>query len=179
MKDNCLNGKFAVVTGGRRGIGKATALAFAEAGADVAVCDSVVDDGLLGQTKAELDKRGSRTLALKTDISRQADVQKLMQAVMDAFGRIDILVNGAGVWIPGRTLIECTEDDWDKVIDTNLKGTWLCCRAAGEIMARQKSGSIINVSSQVGLTPGAGAGHVSGVGQGASLILFPRPESLC
>jgi 3-oxoacyl-[acyl-carrier protein] reductase len=158
MKDNCLKGKFAVVTGGRRGIGKAIALAFAEAGADVTVCDIVVDDGLLSQTKAELDKLGSRTLALKTDISRQEDVQESMQAVMDTFGKIDILVNGAGVWIPGRTLIECNDEDWDKVIDTNLKGTFLCCRAAGKIMVRQNSGSIINISSQVGLTPGAGAG---------------------
>jgi 3-oxoacyl-[acyl-carrier protein] reductase len=158
MKDNCLKGKSAVVTGGRRGIGKAIALAFAEAGARVAVCDIVEDDGLLSQTKAELDQRGSRALAIKTDVSRKADVQELMQAVMDAFGRIDILVNGAGVWIPGRTLIECSDEDWDTVIDTNLKGTYLCCRAAGNIMVRQKSGSIINVSSQVGLTPGAGAG---------------------
>jgi NAD(P)-dependent dehydrogenase (short-subunit alcohol dehydrogenase family) len=158
MNDNCLKGKFAVVTGGRRGIGKAIALAFAEAGADVAVCDIVVDDGLLSQTKAELNKLGSRTLALKTDISRREDVLELMQAVMDAFGKIDILVNGAGVWIPGRTLIECTDEEWDKVIDTNLKGTYLCCRAAGKIMVRQNSGSIINLSSQVGLTPGAGAG---------------------
>jgi NAD(P)-dependent dehydrogenase (short-subunit alcohol dehydrogenase family) len=158
MNDNCLSGKVAVVTGGRRGIGKAIALAFAEAGADVAVCDIVLDDGLLSQTKAELEKRGSRTLALKTDISRREDVQGLMQAVMDAFGKIDILVNGAGIWIPGQTLIECTDEDWDKVIDTNLKGTWLCCRAAGKIMVGQNSGSIINVSSQVGLTPGAGAG---------------------
>jgi NAD(P)-dependent dehydrogenase (short-subunit alcohol dehydrogenase family) len=158
MKDNCLKGKNAVVTGGRRGIGKAIALTFAEAGADVAICDIVADDGLLSQTKTELDKRGSRTLALKADVSRREDVRELMQDVMETFGKIDILVNGAGIWIPGQTLIECNDEDWDKVIDTNLKGTYLCCQAAGKIMVGQKSGSIINVSSQVGLTPGAGAG---------------------
>jgi NAD(P)-dependent dehydrogenase (short-subunit alcohol dehydrogenase family) len=158
MKNNCLKGKCAIVTGGRRGIGKAIALALAEEGADVAVCDIIVDDGLLSQTKAELDQRGSRAPALKTDISLQEDVWQLMHTVTETFGRIDILVNSAGVWIPGQTLIECGHDDWDRVIDTNLKGTFLCCRAAGKIMVRQKSGSIINVSSQVGLTPGAGAG---------------------
>jgi NAD(P)-dependent dehydrogenase (short-subunit alcohol dehydrogenase family) len=158
MKDNCLKGKYAIVTGGRRGIGKAIALAFAEAGATVAVCDLVVEDGLLNQTKEELDQRGSRSLALKTDVSRRDDVQKMIQAVTDAFGRIDIFVNCAGIWIPGQTLIECSDEDWDTVIDTNLKGTYLCCQAAGKIMARQKGGSIINLSSQVGLTPGAGAG---------------------
>jgi NAD(P)-dependent dehydrogenase (short-subunit alcohol dehydrogenase family) len=158
MKDDCLKEKYAIVTGGRRGIGKAIALAFAEAGATVAICDRVTDDGLLNQTKEELDRRGSRSLALQTDVSRREDVQKMTQAVMDAFGRIDILVNCAGVWIPGQTLIECSDEDWDKVIDTNLKGVYLCCQAAGKIMVRQKSGSIINLSSQVGLTPGAGAG---------------------
>jgi 3-oxoacyl-[acyl-carrier protein] reductase len=156
MKDDCLKGKSAVVTGGRRGIGKAIALAFAGAGANVAICD-IARDGF-DQTKEELDKLGSRSLALKADVSLRDEVQKMMQSVMDAFGRIDLLVNCAGVWIPGKTLIECTDEDWDKVIDTNLKGTYLCCQAAGKIMVRQKGGSIINLSSQVGLTPGAGAG---------------------
>ena len=158
MKDDCLNGKSAVVTGGRRGIGKAIALAFASAGADVAVCDCVVDDGLLAKTKEELDSVGSHSLALKVDVSKRNDVQEMMQAVTTACGKIDILVNCAGVWIPGQTLIECSEENWDRVIDTNLKGFYLCCQAAGNIMMRQKSGGIINLSSQVGLTPGAGAG---------------------
>jgi NAD(P)-dependent dehydrogenase (short-subunit alcohol dehydrogenase family) len=156
MKDDCLKGKSAVVTGGRRGIGKAIALAFAEAGANVAVCDIALDE--LIQTKEDIEKLGARSLALKTDVSQRVDVQNMTQAVMDAFGRIDILVNCAGVWIPGQTLIECDDEAWDKVINTNLKGTYLCCQAAGKIMIQQKSGSIINLSSQVGLTPGAGAG---------------------
>jgi len=80
---------------------------------------------------------------------------------MDAFGKIDILVNCAGVWIPGQTLVECSDENWDKVIDTNLKGTYLCCQAVGKAMVAQKSGAIINLSSQVGLTPGAGSGAYS------------------
>ena len=158
MKEDCLKGKSAIVTGGRRGIGKAIALAFAGAGADVAICDIVSEDGLLRRTKEELDKLGSRSLALRTDVSRRTDVQNLINTAVDALGKIDILANCAGVWIPGQTLIECMDEDWDRVIDTNLKGTFLCCQAAGRIMVGQKSGVILNLSSQVGLTPGAGAG---------------------
>ena len=161
MRNDCLKGKDAVVTGGRRGIGKAIAVAFAEAGANVAVCDIAVDDGLLDKTKGELDALGSNSLALQVDVSSNIDVEKMVSLAMNAFGKIDILVNCAGVWIPGQTLIECSDENWDTVIDTNLKGTFLCCRAAGKTMADKKSGSIINMSSQVGLTPGAGAGAYS------------------
>ncbi len=158
MTSECLKNKSAVITGGRRGIGKAIAVAFARAGADIAVCDIIADDGLLQKTKHELDHLGSRSLALRIDVSKKTDVDELMRLSAQTFGKIDILVNCAGVWIPGQTLIECGEEDWNRVIDTNLKGTYLCCRAAGKVMMEQKSGCIINLSSQVGLTPGAGAG---------------------
>lgn len=161
MKDDCLKGKSAIVTGSRRGIGKAIAFAFAGAGADVAVCDIAMDDGLLSKTKEELNKLGARSLALQIDVSQRSDVEKMTRLAVDAFGKINILVNCAGVWIPGQTLIECSDDNWDKVIDTNLKGTYLCCQAAGKVMTGQKSGCIINMSSQVGLTPGAGVGAYS------------------
>ena len=161
MKDPLLKGKTAVVTGARRGIGRATALALAEAGADVAVCDNAVEDGLLDETEREISNLGPRSLALQIDVSLADDVEKMIRLVLDAFGRIDILVNCAGVWIPGETLIECSEENWDAVIDTNLKGTFLCCRNAGKVMAGQGSGCIINMSSQVGLTPGAGSGAYS------------------
>lgn len=158
MKNDCLQGKTAVVTGGRRGIGKAIAVAFAAAGADVAVCDIAVEDGLLEQTGQELNEAGSQSLVLHADISRREQVEIMARRVLETYGKIDILANCAGVWIPGETLIECSEENWDKVIDTNLKGTYLCCQAVGKEMMLRKSGSIINISSQVGLTPGAGAG---------------------
>jgi NAD(P)-dependent dehydrogenase (short-subunit alcohol dehydrogenase family) len=161
MKNHCLKSKAAIVTGGRRGIGKAIALALAGAGADVTVCDIDAADGLLNDTKEELQNLGARSLALQIDVSRKTDVEKLTQLAFDAFGKIDILVNCAGVWIPGQTLIECSDENWDLVIDTNLRGTFLCCRAVGKVMAGQKSGSIINLSSQVGLDPGTGAGAYS------------------
>jgi NAD(P)-dependent dehydrogenase (short-subunit alcohol dehydrogenase family) len=161
MNNFGLKGKSAIVTGARRGIGKAIALALAEAGADVAVCDIVADDGLLTHTRDEIEKLGSRSIALLVDVSRREDVEKMAAQAREAFGQIDVLVNCAGVWIPGQNLIECSDDSWDKVIDTNLKGTFLCCQAVGKMMAEQKFGSIINMSSQVGLTPGAGAGAYS------------------
>ena len=158
MRRDCLKGRTAIVTGSRRGIGKAIALAFAGAGADLMICDVDVEDGRLAETAQQIKLTGSQCHALRTDVSRRSDVEKLAQAAVDAFGRIDILVNCAGVWIPGQTLIECGEENWDKVINTNLKGCYLCCQAAGKVMAAQKMGSIVNISSQVGLTPGAGAG---------------------
>jgi NAD(P)-dependent dehydrogenase (short-subunit alcohol dehydrogenase family) len=161
METRCLEGKVALVTGSRRGIGKAIAIAFAAAGANVAVCDNVIEDGLLHETSEELRKLGSRSLELQVDISRRSDVEKMAQQVQQAYGKIDTLANCAGVWIPGQTLVECTDENWDKVINTNLKGTYLCCQAVGKVMIGQRSGSIINMSSQVGLTPGAGAGAYS------------------
>jgi NAD(P)-dependent dehydrogenase (short-subunit alcohol dehydrogenase family) len=156
-----LNGKVAVVTGARRGIGRAIALALANAGADVVVADLVKDDGKLDATEAEIRKLGRASFCVQADISRKPDVEDMVKRAVSRFGRINILVNCAGVWIPGQTLTECTEENWDRVIDVNLKGTWFCCQAVGNVMAKQKSGNIINLSSQVGINPGAGGGAYS------------------
>jgi NAD(P)-dependent dehydrogenase (short-subunit alcohol dehydrogenase family) len=161
METQTLKNRAGLVTGGRRGIGRAIAIALAAAGADVAVCDVIAEDGLLEKTKEELRESGSRSLALRADVSVRKDVEEMARRVVDAYGRIDILVNCAGVWIPGDTLVECSDQHWDNVIDTNLKGTYLCCQAVGKIMMPQRSGCIINLSSQVGLTPGAGTGAYS------------------
>jgi 3-oxoacyl-[acyl-carrier protein] reductase len=156
-----LQGKVALVTGARRGIGRAVALALAGAGADVAVADIVMEDGRLEKVVGEVRVLGRSSLAIRVDISKASEVEAMTRAVLDSFGRIDILVNCAGVWIPGRTLVECPEADWDRVIDVNLKGTYLCCRSAGKVMLGQRAGNIVNLSSQVGLNPGAGAGAYS------------------
>jgi NAD(P)-dependent dehydrogenase (short-subunit alcohol dehydrogenase family) len=161
MEAHPLRNRAAVVTGGRRGIGRAIAIALASAGADVAVCDLIVEDGLLEKTREELGEHGSHSLALQADVSVRGDVEEMARRVVDTYGRIDILVNCAGVWIPGDSLIECSDQHWDKVIDTNLKGTYLCCQAVAKIMVPRKCGCIINLSSQVGLTPGAGTGAYS------------------
>ena len=161
MAKSKLDGKIALVTGGRRGIGRAIALALAGSGADVAVADAVIEDGRLEGVAGEIEKLGRSSLAVRVDISRAGEVEAMVKAVMARFGRIDILVNCAGVWLPGKTLVECPEEEWDRVIDVNLKGTYLCCRAVGRVMLQQRGGAIINLSSQVGLNPGVGAGAYS------------------
>jgi 3-oxoacyl-[acyl-carrier protein] reductase len=161
MKNHPLKSRSAVVTGGRRGIGRAIALALAAAGADVAVCDIVAEDGLLEKTKEDLNESGAHSLALQVDVSVRESVEEMARRALETYAKIDILVNCAGVWIPGDTLVECSDRHWDTVIDTNLKGTFHCCQAVGKIMMQQKGGSIINLSSQVGLTPGAGTGAYS------------------
>jgi NAD(P)-dependent dehydrogenase (short-subunit alcohol dehydrogenase family) len=168
--------KTAVVTGARRGIGKAIALALAEAGADVAVCDAVVNDGMLQTLSEEITAIGRSSIAIQVDISSKKQVEEVVRRTVDLFGTIDILVNCAGIWIPGQTLLECDEEKWDNVINTNLKGTFLCCQAFGQEMVKQKKGNIINLSSQVGLNPGIGVGAYS-VSK-AGIIMLTRQLAL-
>jgi 3-oxoacyl-[acyl-carrier protein] reductase len=158
MKETFLKNKVAIVTGSRRGIGRSIAMALANAGADLVVCDLIVNDGKLNEVAGEIKKLGRKSSALKVDVARRADVEEMVKQTVGQFGRIDILVNCAGVWIAGQTLLECNEDDWDKVINVNLKGTYLCCHAVAKTMVNQKGGNIINLSSQVGLIPSPGLG---------------------
>jgi len=141
-----LANKVAIVTGGKRGIGKAIALAFAEAGADVAICGRVIEDGELEATAGEIQKLGQRSLAIQADVTRKAEVDNLVQKVMHEFGTIDILVNNAGIMIRAP-LLDMPEDDWEKVINVHLKGCYLCCQAVGRIMTKQGRGNIINIAS--------------------------------
>jgi len=141
-----LPGKIAIVTGGRRGIGKAIALAMAEAGADIAVCDRVIEDGELKAAAEEIQRLGRRSLAVQADITKKADVDALVQRVMDDFGTIDILVNNAAMNIMAP-LLELREEGWDRIIDTDLKGYYLCSQAVAKRMVEQKRGNIINMAS--------------------------------
>ena len=143
-----LDGKVAFVTGGARGLGRVIAEALASAGATVALSARDLNHAqeaataVAGETKRE-------TLALAVDVTRKVDVDTAFARILDRFGRLDILVNNAGVNIRGA-IETLDETDWDLVIDTNLKGPWLCCRAAAEPMKRQRSGRVINVSSMLG-----------------------------
>lgn len=145
-----LEGKVAIVTGGKRGIGKAIALAFAEAGADVLVCSRRVEDGGLLAVADQIQRLGRRSLAIQADISKKTDIDNLVQKVMDEFGSIDILVNNAAV-ILRKPLLEHSEADWDMVINTDLKGCHLCSQAVSKRMVEQRQGSIINVASWVAM----------------------------
>jgi len=145
-----LSGKVAVVTGGRRGIGRAIALALAGAGADVALCDRTIDDGQLEAAAAEVKKLGRRSLAVKADITSKAEVDSFVQKVADELGAVDILVNNAAMNIRAP-LLELGEDGWDRVINTDLKGCYLCAQAAGRILGEQRRGNIINIASTAAL----------------------------
>jgi NAD(P)-dependent dehydrogenase (short-subunit alcohol dehydrogenase family) len=140
-----LDGKIALVTGGARGLGRTMALALAEAGADVALAGRTVAN--LEETAAELAAAtGRRIVPFGADVTKEADVNKLAADVTAAMGPIDILINNAGNNIRG-SVQELSEADWDSVLDTNLKGPFLCSRAIGPDMAKRGWGRIINLGS--------------------------------
>jgi len=138
-------GKTVLVTGGRQGLGRAMALAFAEAGADIAICD-IIDDGRLDSVAGEIRTSGRHVLTTVTDIRNRTQVEGTVKKIMDEFGHIDILINNAGV-TGGGMLLDLSEGDWDRVIDTSLKGTYLCSQAVSKVMIEQRSGNIINMAS--------------------------------
>lgn len=142
-----LNNKVAVVTGGARGLGKAMAIGFAEAGANVVISDLLIDKA--EKTAHEIEKLGVKAIAIKVDVTDEDDVNKLVHDVVDKFGKIDILLNNAGICINSPTE-EMTKKQWDDVINVNLNGVFLCSKAFGKEMIKNKKGSIINVSSMSG-----------------------------
>lgn len=148
-----LTGKVAVVTGASRGIGKAMALELASHGARIVA--SARNQELLDALVAEIVADGGEAVAIAGDVSIAADADRLMAQAVESYGRLDILVNNAGI-TRDSLLIRMKEEDWDAVLDTNLKGAFLCTRAAARVMARQKSGRIINISSVVGEMGNAG-----------------------
>ncbi len=147
-----LQGQVALVTGGKRGIGKAIALAFAEAGADVAICSRGIEDGELRGVAEDIQKLGRRSLAVQADISSRADVDNMVQKVIDEFARIDILVNNAGHYLR-VPLLEVSEEDFDRIINTHLKGYHYCCQVVGKKMVARKKGNIINIASTLAHNP--------------------------
>ena len=148
-----LAGKAAIVTGGSRGIGRAIALKLASEGTDVAVCSRT--SGAAEVVAAEIEKLGVRALAERTDVSDSGQAEALVKAAQQIFGRLDILVNNAGVTRDGL-LMRMKEDDWDVVLNTNLKGAYNCSKAAVRPMMKARWGRIVNITSVVGITGNAG-----------------------
>jgi len=143
-----LEGKVALVTGGARGLGKVISEALGSAGANVALTSRRAEHAESIAASIRSDHK-VESMALGVDVTRPGDVDEMVARTLDRFGRIDILVNNAGINIRGP-IEQLTEEDWDQVIDTNLKGPWLCCRAVAGPMKRQKWGRVINVSSMLG-----------------------------
>ena len=149
-----LNGQTALVTGGGRGIGQAIALALAEAGAEVIV-NYANSAGAADALVATITAAGGMAYALKANVSIEAEVDGLIKAVLERSGRLDVLVNNAGITRDGL-LMRMKTSDWQAVIDLNLTGVFLCSRAVARPMLKQKSGRIINITSVVGLMGNAG-----------------------
>jgi len=164
-----LEGKVALITGGRRGIGKGIALAFAEAGTDVAVGDLVADDGELEAVAEEIRKMGRRSFVVQADTSRKADVDNMVQKVIAQFGVIDILVNNAGIDIR-KSLLEMPEEDWDRLHGVDLKGYYLCAQAVSPGMIARQQGCIINVASTLGIKTAPGRGAYSSAKAGVIML---------
>lgn len=147
-------GKTAVVTGGSRGLGRAVCLELAAGGANVVLCYAG-NEKAANETVAACETLGAKALAVRCDVADSGEVKALMDTAVQAFGRIDILVNNAGITRDGL-LMMMKEDDFDAVIDTNLKGAFLCMKAVARQMMKQRYGRIVNLSSVVGLRGNAG-----------------------
>ncbi len=150
-----LENKFALVTGGGRGLGRAIALAFADAGVDVAVASRTRED--VEAVAQEIRAKSRRALALQADVSDSALVANMVEATRKEFGTIDILVNSAGMGWSTR-VVETSDADWEKIIATNLNGTFYACREVARVMIEQKSGCIINLASVAGIKGAIGLG---------------------
>jgi 3-oxoacyl-[acyl-carrier protein] reductase len=142
-----LTDKVAIVTGASRGIGRGTALALARQGAKLVITARTV--ALLEQLTVEIEELGSEALAVTADVATAAEAEKLVAAAVAKFGKVDILVNNAGITRDGL-LLRMKDEDWDAVLDTNLKGAFMLIRAVAKLMTKQRSGRIINISSVVG-----------------------------
>jgi len=141
-----LKNKVAIVTGARRGMGKSHALLLAKAGAKVLLAD--VSQEECQSVADEIIKSGGQALAVKCDVSKKDEVEKMVKTAIDEWGKLDILVNNAGI-CQFKPFLEMTEEEWDRTIDINLKGYFLCAQAAAKEMSKQKSGAIVNIASVV------------------------------
>jgi 3-oxoacyl-[acyl-carrier protein] reductase len=149
-----LKGKTAVVTGGSRGIGKAIAMKLAALGANI-VINYNSNSASVDQVIKDIEELGVKAVKIQGDVSKFEDAEKIIKTAVSEFGSLDILVNNAGITRDGL-ILRMKEEDFDKVIDVNLKGTFNCTRHASQIMLKQKSGRIINIASVVGIAGNAG-----------------------
>lgn len=164
-----LKGKAAVITGGARGIGKAIALRLAEQGANIAICD--VNAEALKLAADEIAAHGPSVLTGVVDVTKPSDVESFAQKTLDKFGKIDILINNAGI-TKDSLLVRMSESDWDAVLDVNLKGAFNCTKAIAKIMMKQREGRIVNIASIIGIMGNAGQANYAASKGG--LIAFTK-----
>jgi len=150
-----LNGQIAVVTGAGRGIGAAIAEIFARAGADLVIVD--IDQARARESAEKFVAVGRKALALQADVASASDVDRVFSTVQANFGRLDILINNAGIWFR-KPFMEITDVEWDRVLSVNLKGTFMCAQRAARMMIPNRTGSIINIASHSGIFYSRGQG---------------------
>lgn len=164
-----LKGKAAAVTGAGQGIGRAISLTLAREGADVVVSDINLE--VARKTAQEIEARGGQAVALKVDVTNLQDAEALTERAVQSFGKLDILVNNAGIY-PSAPITEIREEEWDLVMDVNLKGVFLCSQAAARRMIVQRQGVIVNVASVDAKTRTTGNAHYAA--SKAGVISFTR-----
>jgi 3-oxoacyl-[acyl-carrier protein] reductase len=148
-----LDGKIAVVTGSARGIGRIISEELAKEGADLVLCD--LKQEWLSETAESVKAMGRKVLCLAVDVSKTPDVENVIAETMKTFGRIDVMVNNAGI-TKDTLMVRMSDEDWDSVISVNLRGTFLFTRAVGKVMMKQRGGAIVNIASIIGLIGNAG-----------------------
>lgn len=151
-----ISGKKAIVTGGSKGLGRAIAIGLGEAGAQVAVVSR--SKNLIEEVSNEIIKKGSKAIPVQADVTKIEDIEQMAKVVLDKFGRIDILINNAGI-APMNKALNISVEEWNNVIDTNLKSAFLISKIIGETMIREKKGKIINIGSVLGKMASSTALH--------------------
>ena len=153
-----LGGKVALVTGAAQGIGRAIALLLAQKGADIVVSDINLEKA--EEMAKEIEALGRKAMAIKVDVANTNDVERMVEAILERFGQIDILVNNAGI-ARDKLILRMTEEDWDSVLNVNLKGTFNCTKAVIKHMSKQRKGKIVNIASVVGEMGNVGQANYS------------------
>jgi 3-oxoacyl-[acyl-carrier protein] reductase len=170
--DGRLAGKVALVTGAGTGIGAAIALMYAKEGAKIGL-NYHKSEEKAKEVSQTIKDAGGKCLLLKADVSKTTDVKRMVSKTMAKFGRIDVLVNNAGIVI-AKDFLESTDEDWDRVLDVNLKGTYLCCREVAPLMLTKKRGKIINIASVSGLAQPSALKYPDYVASKAGVIGLTR-----
>lgn len=181
MCELSLEGKISLITGGARGIGKEIALRFAKEGSNIAICDVNIE--LLEQTAEEIRGMDREVLVFKADVTSLTEVQDMLDKILDKFKKLDILINNAGI-TRDNLVLRMSEEDWDRVIAVNLKGTFVCIKAASKIMLKQRFGKIVNLASIIGIMGNIGQANYSAskagiIGLTKSVAKELAPRGVC
>ncbi|MDP2911887.1 MAG: 3-oxoacyl-[acyl-carrier-protein] reductase [Candidatus Omnitrophota bacterium] len=153
MCELALESKVAIITGGARGIGREIAMLFAKEGANIAICDVNLEEAQ--KTAKEIEELGRQSLAFKADVTDLNQIQDMVDKILDKFNKVDILINNAGI-TKDNLLLRMSEEDWDKVIAVNLKGTFVCTKIVSRVMLKQRFGKMVNLASIIGIMGNAG-----------------------